>query len=142
MIDTIKKSNGIDVHALMIIAFKMKFEPLPSRGTSLECYGKRGIGWYGVHVIYFKLKEVEDDDRNIAKEAVQYSVNMDQILADRNRQDSTCITSLLDTALKQISVDLLFISEIILQSDNANSYQNIDFQYVPLCCSIPAVEDC
>ena len=124
MIDTIKNSNGSKVQALMIIDFKMKFEPVSSRETSLDHYGKRGISWYGVHLMYFKLEEVEDDDGNITKQAVQYSVYMDQILAGGNRQDLVCVGSLLDAALKQISVDLPFVSEIILQSDNANCYQN------------------
>ena len=124
MIDIIKASNDSDVHALMIINFKMKFEPLSTRETTLDHYGKRGIGWYGVHIMYFKLEEVKDDDGNVTKEPVQYSVYMDQILADRNKQDSICIASLLYAALKQISVNLPSIGNITLQSDNANSYQN------------------
>ena len=50
---------------------------------------------------------------------------MDQIVADENKQDSICVASLLDAALKQMSVDLPFIGNITLQSDNANSDQNI-----------------
>ena len=64
--------------------------------------------------MYLKLEEVEDDDRNITKQAVQYSVYMDQILADRNMQDYVCVSSLLDAALKQISMELPFISQITL----------------------------
>ena len=44
MIDRIKASNGSDVHALMIIDFKMKFEPPSVREMTLDQYGKRGIG--------------------------------------------------------------------------------------------------
>ena len=87
--------------------------------------------------MYFKLEEVEDDDGNITKQAVQYSVYMDQILADGNRQDSVCVASLLDATLKQISIDLPFISEITLQSDNANSYQNTF-----LICVIALLNSC
>ena len=68
MIDRIKASNGSDVHALMIIDFKMKFEPLSARETTLDHYGKRGIGWHGVHIMYFKLEEVKDDNGNVTKE--------------------------------------------------------------------------
>ena len=64
--------------------------------------------------MYFKLEEVEEDDGNKTKKTIQYSVYMDQILADGNRQDLVCVASLLDAALKQISVDLPFISEITL----------------------------
>ena len=123
-IDRIKTSNGQDIHALMIIDFKMKFESLPTRETSLDHCGKRSIGWYGDYLMCFKLEEVEDEDRSIIKEEVQYSVYLDQILADGNRQDSVCVTSLLDAVSKQILVDLPFIREIALQSDNTNSFQN------------------
>ena len=88
----------------MIIDFKMKFEPLSARETMLYHYVKRGIGWHGVHIMYFKLEEVKDDNGNVTKEPVQYSVYMDQILADGNKQDSICVASLLDATLKQISL--------------------------------------
>ena len=55
--------------------------------------------------MYFKLEEVKDDDGIVTKEPVQYSVYMDQILADGNKQDSICVASLSDATLKQISVD-------------------------------------
>ena len=137
MIDRIKASNSSDVHALMIIDSKMKSEPLSARETTLDHYGKRGIGWNGVHIMYFKLEEVKDDDGNVTKEPVQYSVYMGQILADGNKQNSICVASLLDATLKQISVDLPFIGHITLQSDNANSYQNIF-----LICVIALLNSC
>ena len=62
--------------------------------------------------MYFKLEEAKDDNGNITKEPAQYCVYMDQILADGNKQDFICLVSLLDAALKQISVDLPFIDNI------------------------------
>lgn len=41
-----KYSNGNRVSVQMVIDFKIKFEPLPTRETNLEHYDKRGIGWY------------------------------------------------------------------------------------------------
>ncbi len=79
MIDTIKTSNGSDVHARMIIDFKIKFEPLSARETSLDHYGKWGISWHCVHLMYFKLEKVEDNNGSITEEALQYSVYLDQI---------------------------------------------------------------
>ena len=137
MIDRIKAWNDSDIHALMIIDFKMKFEPLSAREITLDHYGKGGIGWNGVHIMYFKLEEVEDDNGNVTKEPAQYSVYMDQILAEGNKQDSICVASLLYTVLKQISVDLPFIGNITLQSDFANSYQNII-----LICVIALLNSC
>ena len=96
--DRIKASNGLDVHDLMIINFKMKFEPLSAGETTSDYYDKRGIDWHGVHIMYFKLEEAEDNKDNITKEPAKYSICMDQILADGNKQDSIC-----DAALKQIT---------------------------------------
>ena len=125
MVQKLIESNGREVQALMIIDFKMKFEPISARETSLEHYGKRGIGWHGVHIMYFKLEHVEDEeDGTISEKAVQYSVYLDQILDDGNKQDTVCVVSLLDSALRQITLDIPSIRSIILQSDNANSYQN------------------
>ena len=115
----------------------MKFEPLSARETTLDHYCKRGIGWHGIHIMYFKLEEVKDDNDNVTKEPVQYSVYMDQILADGNKQDSIFVASLLDVALKQISVDLPFIGNITLQSDNANGYQKTF-----LICVIALLSSC
>ncbi len=122
MIDKLEKSNGEDVHALMIIDFKMKFKPLSARETSLEHYGKRGFGWQGVHLMYNKLEDVHVGNENVRKQLVLYSVYLDQIMEDGNKQDSIFVVSLLDAALKQISVDLPFVRTITLQSDNANNY--------------------
>ena len=44
MVKKLLESNGTDVCDLMIIDFKMKFEPGCARETSLDHYGKRGIG--------------------------------------------------------------------------------------------------
>ena len=74
--------------------------------------------------MYYKLEDVEDDDGIISKKPVQYSVYLDQMLDDGNRQDAVCVVSLLDAALKQVTIDIPAITSIILQSDNANTYQN------------------
>ena len=125
MVKKLLESNGTDVCALMIIDFKMKFEPASARETSLEHYGKRGIGWHGVHIMYYKLEDVQDDEGGTSsKKPVQYSVYLDQILDDGNRQDTVCVVSLLDAAMRQVTIDIPAIKSIILQSDNANCYQN------------------
>ena len=46
----------------MIIDFKMKFEPMSTRETTLDHFGKRGIGWHGIHLVYYTLHEVTDED--------------------------------------------------------------------------------
>ena len=68
---------------------------------------------------------------------VKYAVYLDQILEGLNRQDCLCVFSLLDAALQQIKLNLPFISESILQSDNTNCYQN-NF----IVCSIGLLNAC
>ena len=45
-------SNGKDVVAILICDFKMKFEPVSARETTLDHFGKRGIPWHGIAVLY------------------------------------------------------------------------------------------
>ena len=131
MITKLKESNGDHVQCMMIVDFKMKFEPMSSRETTLDHFGKRGIGWHGVYLMYYQLKEHETDNGTNEIIPVKHSVYIDQIMADSNRQDMFCVFSMLDAALQQIHYNLPFISEVILQSDNANCYQNTS-----LICSI------
>ena len=45
-------------------------------------------------------------------------------MSDSNKQDSLSVFSLLDAAMSQIHEELPFITELILQTDNAKSYSN------------------
>ena len=137
MIDKLKQTDGKLVQAIMIADFKMKFEPISSRETTLSHYGKRGIGWHGVHLMYYRLEEHVNDDGITVKVPVKYAVYLDQILADTNKQDCLCVFSMIDAALQQIKVNLPFLTELILQSDNANCYQN-NF----LVCAIALLNAC
>ena len=49
-------SNGKDVVALMIGDYKMKFEPMSQRETTLDHYGKRGISWHGFCLQFYLLQ--------------------------------------------------------------------------------------
>ena len=116
----------------MIIDFKMKFETMSTRESSVEHYGKRGIGWHGCALMYFLYKIKTNDDNNIEYdsngseiyEARKHIVYLDQILESSNKQDGIMVISLLEAAIVAITDQLPFITEIILQSDNALSYQN------------------
>jgi len=137
MVKKLKESNGQHVQAIMIADFKMKFEPISSRETTLGHYGKRGIGWHGIHLTYYKLEQHADENGISQQIPVKYAIYLDQILEDSNRQDCLCVFSLLDAALQQIKLNLPFITELILQSDNANCYQN-NF----IVCSIGLLNAC
>ena len=115
--DKCSKSKGDKVEALLIMDFKMKFNPMSSRESTIDHYGKRGISWHGFGLIYYLYDEVEH-------KPVRYCNYLDQILSDGNKQDAYCVMSLLDAALAQISHDCPFISSVVVQSDNARCYEN------------------
>ena len=110
------QSNGKLVKALIIMDFKMKYEMKSNRETTVEHFGKRGIGWHGFAVIFYLLDEDKNPYKNI--------VYLDQILSDTNKQDGPTVVALLEIAICTIIHELPFIKEAIITSDNATSYQN------------------
>jgi len=133
MVKKCADSNGKDIVAMVIADYKMKFEPISARETTLDHYGKRGISWHGFCVQFYLLEERENDESgNISKVPTLYTIYIDQIISDGNKQDSLSVMSLLDAALGQIAQELPFITSIILQSDNAKAYNNVF-----MLCAIP-----
>ncbi len=112
------KSKGDDIRGILVIDFKMKFNPINTRESTIDHYGKRGISWHGFCLIYYMY------DENM-KEATKYCTYLDQILSDGNKQDTYCVLSLLEAGLKQIHNDLPFVKSIVLQSDNVRCYENL-----------------
>ena len=110
------ESKGKVVNAIMILDFKMKFETKSSRETTVEHYGKRGIGWHGFAIIFYLLDDEGKPYRNI--------VYLDQILTDTNKQDGLMVVALLELAITTIVNELPFINKAIITSDNATCYQN------------------
>ena len=111
----------------MIGDYRMKFEAMSSREKTLDHYSKRGISWHGYCVQFHLLRNEVTDNDHVVLTPKKYTVYLDQIVSDGNKQDS-----LLDAALAQISNELPFISSIILQTDNTKSYNNTF-----LLCAIP-----
>ena len=86
--------------------FKMKFEPLSSRESTLDHYSKRGISWHGFCLIFYFRQLVSNNNGTVtSKEAIKYTVNLNQILSDSNKQDSLSVLSL-DTTMAQIRLEL------------------------------------
>ena len=111
------QSNGKNVKGLLVMDFKMKFNPLDARESTINHYGKRGISWHDFCIIYYLYD-------NETKNAIRYCAYLDQIISDGNKQDIYCVLSLLEAALTQIVHDLPLINSVVLQSDNARSYEN------------------
>ena len=100
MIDQLKQTDRKLVQSIMIADFKMKFEPISSCETTLSHYGKRGIGWHGIHLMYYRLEEYVNDDGITVNVPVKDDVYLDQIIADTNKHDCLCLFSMLDAALQ------------------------------------------
>ena len=98
---------------------------MSSRETTFDHYSKRGISWHGFCLIfYLSHSSVDDDNEDSTEQAVRYTVYLNQLLSDSNKQDSLSVFSLLEATMSQIREELLFITELILQTDNAKSYSN------------------
>ena len=94
----------------------MKYGMKSTRETTIEHFGKRGIGWHGFAVLYYQLDDEGNPIRNI--------VYLDQILDDTNKQDGVAVVALLEVAITAFISELPFIKEAIITSDNATCYQN------------------
>ena len=125
-------SRGSVTNGLMIIDFKMKFETQSTRESTLEHFGKRGIGWHGCALVYYlyeldlnknndPILDNDGKDKYIAKRYIAY---IDQVLSESNKQDGHTVIGLLEVAMIAINNRYSFIREITLQSDNENIYQN------------------
>ena len=110
-------SRGEDIRGLLVMDFKIKFNPISARESTIEHYGKRGISWHGFCLIYYLYD-------NESKEPIRYSTYLDQILSGGNKQDAHCVVSLLEAALDQIIHHLSFINSVTLQSDSARCHEN------------------
>ena len=65
--------NGKKVIAYIIKDFKIKFEPISWRATTLGYHGKREIIWHGICIEYHLLEDKEHNDSNIiTKESNRY----------------------------------------------------------------------
>ena len=125
-------TKGLKTRAILIVDFKMKFEAKSARESTVEHFGKRGIGWHGCALIYYLYQERQDDNGNSLLDAngdplmfaKKHIIYIDQILEDGNKQDGLVVISLIESAVAAINDQLPFISSVIIQSDNANQYQN------------------
>ena len=95
----------------------MKYEVRSSRESTVEHYGKRGLGWHGMAIIFYLWDELEST-------AYKNIVYIDQIMNDSNVQDSGTVIGLLEVGFQAIIKELSFIKDATLISDNASSYQN------------------
>ena len=97
MIKTTEDSKGQITNGLLIVDFKMKFESKSNRESTVEHFGKRGIGWHGCALVFFLYEKkfdgegctVSDTDGQAELEAKKYFVYIDQIMVEVGRVRST-----------------------------------------------------
>ena len=125
-------SKGSIIDGTLILDFKMKFEAMSMRESTIEHFGKRGIGWHGCALVFYQYEDILDNDGSKQldengkpkKGPVRKIVYIDQIIEDNNRQDGLAVLGLLECAVTHISLRFPFIRKLVLQSDNAGTYQN------------------
>ena len=62
MIKTTEDSKGQITNGLLIVDFKMKFESKSNRESTVEHFGKRGIGWHGCALVFFLYEKKFDGE--------------------------------------------------------------------------------
>ena len=132
MKNTCIDSNGKNIVALMIGDYKIKFEPMLQCETTLDHYGKIGFSWHEFCLQFYLLTSEKTDEGEDVKVTSKYTVYLDQVVSNGNKQDALAVYSLLNAALGQVSNEMPFVSSTILQTDNAKSYNNTF-----LLCAIP-----
>ena len=115
------QSKGKDIKCLAVMDFKMKFESMSARESSVEHFGKRGMGWHGFALTYYLW---EKNPKTNQCSTQKYIIYIDQVLKDGAKQDSMTVVTLIESMLQVIYNEFPFINEVILQSDNASTYQN------------------
>ena len=101
--------------ALIVIDWKMKFEPMSQAETMTENFGKRGLPWHGVAIVYF----IWDQEEERAVKKVMY---IDQIVEFSSKQDALAVASLVETAIAGIRTNIPDLKEAMICSDNAGCY--------------------
>ena len=96
----------------------MKYEIKSSRESSVEHYGKRGLGWHGMAIIFYLLDNEQQPFKNI--------VYLDQLLNDTNLQDSGTVIGLLEVGIR---VRLKGILECNLKGKPRKIYEEFNMSY-------------
>lgn len=53
------RSRGATINVMIIIDFKMKDKIKSSMESTVERYGKWGLGWHGMTIIFYLYNEME-----------------------------------------------------------------------------------
>ena len=73
------------VTALMIGDYKMKFQPIFTRETTLGHFGKRCISWHGFCLQFYLKHNITREDGTEREEPIKYTTYMNEIVNDGNQ---------------------------------------------------------
>ena len=85
------EQNKTSDECVIVVDYKMKFEPCYYREKTVDHYGKRGISWHGAMVSYYAMEEV-----NGVQVPVLHKFYMDHIIENENKQDVTAVFAVLE----------------------------------------------
>ena len=109
------RRNG--TRCIWVIDFKQKFESMSGRETQTEGFGKRGMTWHGISIIFWVWNEEFDEPER----CIYY---IDQILDKTNKQDTWATATLLEAAVAALKLDVPELNEGIVCCDNAANYSS------------------
>jgi hypothetical protein len=98
---------------IIVVDWKMKFNERSSRETTVKHFGKRGISWHGMMLVYYDWSEDLND-------VVRHSVYLDQILDGNSCQDGFYTVSMIEAGLKHIAKSFPNLRKGIVVFDNAS----------------------
>ena len=104
---------------VILLDYKMKFEPVYFREKTVDHYGKRGISWHGAMITFYTVVAVDG-----VRTAVQNRYYMDHVVENESKQDITSVISILEAVIIGLKKMFPRLTTIYLQSDNASCYQN------------------
>jgi hypothetical protein len=110
-----EEQNEDPTHLWLVIDFKMKWEAMYARETTVKNFGKRGISWHGNRIHSYVW------DKQLGK-PVKIVAKVDQILEGSNKQDGITGLALVEAAQMYLHHEFLHAQIEYLQSDNAAAY--------------------
>lgn len=121
IIEEVLKTKQKSKRALVVVDFKQKYLETRLRSSQQNDFGQRGMTWHICVLEYYDY--VAPCKANGCKErAARVQVPLDQLLDTGNKQDSTCVLSMLEAMLRMVDTELPWIHQLCLLSDNAICY--------------------
>lgn len=119
------KKGAPESHAIIVMDYKMKLEPVRWRGSMATFFGQRGMSWHG-SVLFYRTGEEEqtkDPRTGELKENVS-AMYMDHVCSNGRTQDRLAICSILEAVVFRALKEIPELKYVHLITDNANCYQN------------------